>query len=209
MLYASMPCDEYTEKLASKAPVPGGGGASALAGAIGTALGSMVGALTVGKKKYAGAEARMYELMRSGEQLRLELLALSDKDAQVFEPLAAAYRLPSGTEEEKQYKEGVMEKALAEACLVPLEIMEKCGKALELLEEYAAFGSALAVSDAGVGAALCRGALQGAALNVMINIRSMKEETLRGQYRMKMNELLEAYVPLADRIYAAVSDRLA
>ena len=130
MGFSTISCNEFVEALASKAPVPGGGGASALAGAVGTALGNMVGSLTVGKKKYAAVEAQMYDLKAKCDNLQKELLALIELDAQVFEPLAKAYGMPKETEEEKAEKARVMEDALNDACSVPVKIMEKCAEAL-------------------------------------------------------------------------------
>ena len=155
-------CEEFIEELASKAPVPGGGGASAFVGAVGVALGNMVANLTIGKKKYADVEEEFIALREKAYNLQKELLLLIEKDAKVFEPLAAAYRLPKETEEEKAYKEKVMEAALREAADVPMEIMEKICQVILLHKEFAAKGSVLAISDAGVGAACCKGALQGA-----------------------------------------------
>ena len=174
MGFSTVPCNEFVEVLGSKAPVPGGGGASALVGAVGTALGNMVGALTVGKKKYADVEEEMKELMAKATTLQDELLHLIERDAEVFEPLSKAYGMPRETEEEKAEKARVMEIVLKDACSVPMEIMEKCCEAIDLIVEFAAKGSALAISDAGVGAAFCKAALQGASLNVYINTKSMK-----------------------------------
>ena len=101
MGFSTVPCNEFVEVLASKAPVPGGGGASALVGAIGTALGNMVGSLTVGKKKYADVEEEMWELKKKADELQKELLHLIERDAEVFEPLSKAYGMPRETEEEK------------------------------------------------------------------------------------------------------------
>ena len=116
---------EYLEVLSSKAPVPGGGGASALAGALGNALGQMVVNLTVGKKKYAEVEEEMQEYLERLKTMQQEFLHLSDRDAEVFAPLAECYRLPSATPEEKEHKETVMEEKLLDASMVPVEIMEK------------------------------------------------------------------------------------
>ena len=175
MGFSTVPCDEFVTVLASKAPVPGGGGASALVGAVGTALGNMVGSLTVGKKKYAAVEEEMQELKAKADVLQKELLHLVERDAEVFEPLSKAYGMPKETEEEKAEKARVMEAALKEACSVPVEIMEKCCEAIDLLVEFAAKGSVLAISDAGVGAAFCKAALEGASLNVYINTKSMAD----------------------------------
>ena len=108
-------CEDFIEELASKAPVPGGGGASAFVGAVGVALGNMVANLTIGKKKYADVEDELIVLREKAYVLQKELLLLIEKDAKVFEPLAAAYKLPKETEEEKAYKEKVMEEVLREA----------------------------------------------------------------------------------------------
>jgi formiminotetrahydrofolate cyclodeaminase len=119
-------CEEFVEVLASKAPVPGGGGASALVGAVGMALGNMVGSLTVGKKKYADVEADIIALKEKATALQADFLRLVERDAEVFEPLAKAYGMPRETEEEKAEKARVMAIVLKDACSVPMEIMEKC-----------------------------------------------------------------------------------
>jgi len=198
----------FTDVLASKASVPGGGGASALVGAVGTALGSMVGALTVGKKKYAAVEADIIELMKKAETVRGELLKQIDEDARVFEPLSKAYGLPKDTEEQKAEKARIMEACLREACSVPMEIMVKCCEAIELQKEFAAKGSSLAISDAGVGVAFCKAALQGASLNVFINTKSMTDKAYAAELNKKAFEMLDKYVPMADEIYQSVFDRL-
>ena len=178
MGFSTSTCTEFVEVLASKAPVPGGGGASALVGAVGTALGNMVGSLTVGKKKYADVEDEMYELKAKCDQLQKDFLRLIERDAEVFEPLSKAYGMPKETEEEKAEKARVMEIVLKDACSVPMEIMEKCCEAIELIVEFGAKGSKLAISDAGVGAAFCKAALQGASLNVYINTKSMADSAI-------------------------------
>ena len=198
---------EFTDVLASKASVPGGGGASALVGAVGTALGSMVGSLTVGKKKYADVEAEIIELMKKADEVRSALLKQIDEDAVVFEPLSKAYGLPKDTEEQKAEKARVMEACLRDACSVPMEIMVKCCEAIES-SEFAAKGSSLAISDAGVGVAFCRAALQGASLNVFINTKSMTDKAYAEKLNKQAYDMLEKYVPMADEIFNSVFDRL-
>ena len=208
MGFSTVPCNEFVEVLASKAPVPGGGGASALVGAIGTALGNMVGSLTVGKKKYADVEEEMQELKAKCDVLQKELLTLVEKDAEVFEPLSKAYGMPRETEEEKAEKARVMEIVLKDACSVPMEIMEKCCEAIELIKEFAAKGSALAIRDAGVGAVFCKAALEGASLNVYINTKSMKNREYAEELNAKADAMLAKYPPMADEIFASVLGRL-
>ncbi|MDM8247338.1 cyclodeaminase/cyclohydrolase family protein [Lacrimispora saccharolytica] len=208
MGFSTVPCDEFVTVLASKAPVPGGGGASALVGAVGTALGNMVGSLTVGKKKYAAVEEEMEELKAKADVLQKELLHLVERDAEVFEPLSKAYGMPKETEEEKAEKARVMEAALKEACSVPMEIMEKCCEAIDLLVEFAAKGSVLAISDAGVGAAFCKAALEGASLNVYINTKSMADREYAKSLNKKCDEMLEKYTKIAEDVFESVLGRL-
>ena len=208
MGFSTVPCNEFVEVLASKAPVPGGGGASALVGAIGTALGNMVGSLTVGKKKYADVEEEMYELKGKADALQKELLHLIERDAEVFEPLSKAYCMPRNTEEEKAEKARVMEIVLKDACSVPMEIMERCCEAIDLIEVFAEKGSTLAISDAGVGATFCKAALEGASLNVFINTKSMKNREYADELNKKADEMLSVYTKKAEEIYQSVAARL-
>ena len=208
MGFSNQPCDEFIEVLASKAPVPGGGGASALVGAVGTALGNMVGSLTVGKKKYADVEAEIIELQKRSTSLQNHLLLLMERDAMVFEPLSKAYGLPKNTEEEKAHKAEVMEAALKEACSVPMEIMEKCCEAIDIIDEFAKKGSVIAISDAGVGATFLRSALEGASLNVYINTKSMADREYAESLNKKADEMLDVYGKKADLIFKSVLNRL-
>lgn len=204
MGFSTSTCTEFVEALGSKAAVPGGGGASALAGALGAALGNMVGSLTVGKKKYADVEEEMWQLKGKAEQLQKELLGLIERDAEVFEPLSKAYGLPKDTEEQREEKARVMEAALKEACTVPVEIMEKCCEAIELIVEFAAKGSRLAISDAGVGAVFCKAALQGASLNVYINTKSMTDRAYAEELNVRCDAMLEKYCKIADETFEQV-----
>ncbi|NLB29068.1 MAG: cyclodeaminase/cyclohydrolase family protein, partial [Clostridiales bacterium] len=142
MSFVNISATEFVSVLSSKAAVPGGGGASALVGAVGMALGTMVGSLTVGKKKYAGVEADIIALMEKATALQNELLRLVDADAEAFEPLSRAYGIPKDDPD----REKVMEDALRTATAVPMDIMRACTRAIDLHVEFAAKGSALAIS---------------------------------------------------------------
>jgi formiminotetrahydrofolate cyclodeaminase len=204
MFFIDKPCNEFVELLASKASVPGGGGASALVGAIGMALGSMVGNLTTGKKKYAEVEADIINLLDKANALQKELLRLVDEDAVVFEPLAKAYGIPK----EDPTRVQIMEEALRLACTVPMDIMRLSAKAIELQDEFAKKGSTLALSDAGVGAVFCKAALQGASLNVFINTQAMTDKGYAGSIEAEADALLGKYTIMADEIYDSVTARL-
>ena len=201
-------CGQFLAELAGKAPTPGGGGASALVGAAGVALGNMVGSLTTGKKKYAAVEAGIQALNARAETLRGELEALVQADAEAFAPLAAAYGLPKDTPEQAAHKAAVLEKALDAACAVPLQIMEKCAEGIALAEEYAAKGSVMAVSDAGCAAALCKAALQAASLNVFINTKLMADRSRADVLDAKADNLLNEFVPRADAVFESVMQKL-
>ena len=194
--------------LASKEPVPGGGGASALTGAIGVALGNMVGSLTAGKKKYAGVEAEIVELKRKSDELQDALLKLIDRDAEDFAPLARAYGLPKDTPEQQAEKGRVMEAALRDAAATPFEIMEKCAEAIDIIEGFAAKGSKLAISDAGVGVTFCKAALIGASLNVFINTKAMKDRAYAEKLNADADRLLAEYEAKADVIFTGVKEQL-
>lgn len=204
MRFEDKKINEFTEVLASKEAVPGGGGASALVGSIGIALGNMVGSLTTGKKKYADVEEDIQKLMAEGEKLRVELLSMMDKDAEAFAPLAKAYGIPK----DDPSRDEVMENALYVACQAPMDIMRTVCKALDVIKEFAAKGSTLAISDAGVGAVCCKAALQGASLNVFINTKSMKDRAKAEALEAEANEMLDKYCRLADEIYAVVVERI-
>ncbi len=203
-----MSIEAFVEVLESKAPVPGGGGASALVGALAMSLGDMVGSLTVGKKKYADVEDEIKAVMDKGHKLTRELLSLMDEDAKAFEPLSKAYSLPKETDEEKAYKDKVMEDALLAATKVPLLIMERCCDAIDLIETFAAKGSKIALSDAGVAATFAKAALKGASLNVFINTKSMKNRDVALDFERKADDMLDRYGRKADELFDDVMGRL-
>jgi len=204
MKFIDIPCSDFVEVLSSKAAVPGGGGACALVGAVGTALGSMVGNLTVGKQKYADVEEEIKELLDKAYAIQKELLHLVDEDAVVFEPLSKAYGIPK----DDPTRESVMEDALRLACTVPLDIMRLTARAIELHGEFAEKGSVLALSDAGVGAVFCKAALQGASLNVYINTQSMNDRKYAGSIEAEADAILGKYCVMADDIFISVTNRL-
>ena len=194
MLYTEKSCKKFIEAAASKEPVPGGGSVAALAGALGTSLGHMVGALTVGKKKYADVEDEMMDLVQA--------------DIDMFEPLSKLYSMKAENDEEIAERDRLMEEALEHASAVPLQIMDKCGRAIELSVAFAKRGSKIAVSDAGSSAILCKAALQAASLNVFINTKMMQNRARAEE----LNELcaikMMKYTSLADEVFECVSNQL-
>ena len=193
-------CREFVKVLASDAPAPGGGGAAALVGAIGTAVGNMVGSLTVGKKKYAEVEAEIVALKAKCDALQTELLDQVEADEVNFLPLAKAYSIPK----DDPSRDTVMEEATVIACQTPMHIMELCCQAIDCIAIFAEKGSRLAVSDAGCGAALCKAALQAASLNVFINTKTLKNRAVAEQLNAKALTMLDTYCPKADEIFNTV-----
>ncbi|SDB13196.1 Formiminotetrahydrofolate cyclodeaminase [Pseudobutyrivibrio sp. YE44] len=194
----------FTCELAAKKSVPGGGGASALAGAIGTALGSMVGEFTLGKKKYAEVEDDIKALMKKAEDIRFALLKCIDDDAFAFEPLSKAYGLPK----DEPGRDEIMEKCLKDAAQVPFKILELACESVELQRDFADKGSVIMISDAATGAALLQGAIKGAAVNVKINTKSMKDRAYADELDQKVDSLVSKYTKLADEIYQDVWNRM-
>lgn len=195
-------CRKFVEVLASDAPAPGGGGAAALVGAIGTALGNMVGSLTVGKKKYADVEAEIRALMAKCDGLQKELLDQVEADEKGFVPLSRAYGIPK----DDPSRETVLEEATLTACAVPVRIMELCCEALDAISVFAAKGSRLAVSDAGCAAVCVKAALQAASLNVFINTKTLKDREKAEELNAKCLGMLERYGTMADEIFGTVKD---
>ena len=195
---------EFTEQLSSRAPVPGGGGASAVACALGVSLGAMVGNLTIGKKKYAENEASLRKLTEKAEDLRVRLLNCVNADAEAFEPLSRAYGIPKDAPERAE----TMEKCLRRAAESPFEILTASCEAIELLREFAEKGSALAVSDAATGAVLCWGAMYGAAVNVKVNTKYMTDRAYAEGLNARVDEMMNKYWKIAEAVYESVYSRL-
>ena len=193
-------CREFVTVLASNEPAPGGGGASALVAALGTALGNMVGSLTVGKKKYADVEEEIKALMKECDDLQTQLLDQVPADAEAFVPLAKAYGIPK----DDPTRAETLEKATIIACQVPMHIMELCCKSLDAIKIFADKGSRLAVSDAGCGAVIVKSALQAASLNVFINTKTLANRAIAEEMNAKCLGMLDTYGKLADEIFETV-----
>lgn len=200
--------DEYIKELGSKAPVPGGGGASAVAGALSAALSSMVCNLTVGKKSYISVEDDIKKILEDMNKHMESFIKLSDKDAEVFYPLSQAYGFKPQNDEEKKMHEENMEKLLFDAAMVPLDIMKEAYSMLVAVDFLAKKGSKLAVSDAGVAVSMLRSAVCGAMMNVVINVKYMKNRIKAQNILDEASELLENTMNKADIIYREVLEVL-
>ncbi len=204
MKLAELKTAEFVDLLASDAPAPGGGSAAALEGALGAALTAMVCGLTVGKKKYAEFQELAEEAQKKATDLKARFVDVMDRDTEAFNVVSAAFGMPKATDEEKAARSAAIQKGLEGCTKTPFEMMELAVETLELTASILGKSNDSAASDLGVSALSLRAAIQGAWLNVLINIGSLKNKELAEDYRAKGEALLAKALPLADQIYDAV-----
>jgi len=198
----------FLDELASSSPAPGGGSVAALSGALGSALTSMVCNLTIGKKKYADVEAEMKNVLAQAEHLREQFTALIDRDTQAFNKVMEAFALPKETDLQRALRSAAVREATKEATLVPLEVMKHCIDALALAQTVAAKGNTNSVSDAGVSALMLDAALEGAALNVRINLNSLDDPEFVGWKEEDLQSLRSTSALMLEEIQAIVEEQL-
>ena len=199
---------EFLNELASAAPAPGGGSAAALAGAMGAALVSMVCHLTLGRKKYADVQDDMAAVVAQSEGLRRELSDLLQADVEAYTAVSSAYQLPKGTDEDKAARSVAIQDALKQATIVPMRVAEACVRVLDLCRPVAEKGNVNAVSDAGVAALLAEAALRSAALNVIINLKAIQDQSFCTEMGDQLTALLSGKPALKDEIYDLVVKKL-
>lgn len=204
MKLAELKTAEFVDLLASDAPAPGGGSAAALEGALGAALTAMVCGLTVGKKKYAEFEELAQSAQKKALDLKARFVDVMDRDTEAFNVVSAAFGMPKATDEEKAARSAAIQKGLEGCTKTPFEMMELAVETLELTASILGKSNDSAASDLGVSALSLRAAIQGAWLNVLINIGSLKNKELAEDYRVKGEALLAKALPLADQIYDTV-----
>lgn len=198
----------YLDELASKAPTPGGGSAAALMGAQATALVGMVCNLTIGKPKYAEVEAEMRVLLDKSETLRERLTGMIKADVDVFDRLMACYGMPKETEAQKAVRSEAIQAVLEEATEVPLECARACFEAIELSRIAAEKGNTGVISDAGVAVMSAYAGLKSAALNVYINVGSLKDKEFAERKTQDLESILEGIEQAVDDVYRIVKERL-
>ena len=196
--------EDFASALAAREPVPGGGGAAAYVGALATALCSMVGNFTTGKKTYAAVEDDVQRMLADAEATRTRLVELVQEDAEAFFPLSQAYAIPR----DDPKRDDVLEEATKGACQAPLEMMRQTCKAIELLEEMGNKGSRMLVSDVGCGALLAGAALEAASLNVFVNTKTLRDRDYAQLIETEADELLACYVPRAAACAAQVTSKI-
>lgn len=200
--------NDFLEQLASAAPAPGGGSASALAGALAAALVNMVANLTQGKEKFAADEEYMSQLIQAAAVVRRQLAELMEEDTLAFQQVMAAFKLPRETAAEKEHRQARIQGTMIHAAQVPLKTAETALRVLELSQIAAEKGNPSAVSDAGVAALLGQAAVEGAALNVKINLGSIKDQAAKSDLAEHIDQIAQTARCLANDVLAAVENKI-
>ncbi len=204
MKLADLKTYEFTELLASDAPAPGGGSAAALEGAIGAALTAMVCTLTIPKKAYAEHAEELAAIREKAESIRAKFIDVMDRDTEAFMVVSRAFSMPKATDEEKTARSSAIQAGLEGCTATPFEMMELAAETIEMTRSMLGRFNETAASDLGVAAISLRSAVQGAWLNVLINIGSLKNAELAESYRTRGQALLEKVEALSDEVYKTV-----
>ena len=199
-MYVDQPIRHFLDKLASKSPEPGGGSVAALTGALGAGLVSMVCSLTLGKEKYKDVQPQIEALIKESESLRSEMQDLIQKDTEAYGALSEVYKMPKATDAEKAARTAKMQEALKKACQVPFEIGVKSLDVAKLALRAAEIGNVGAVSDAGVAVLLAQACAQSAALNVKINVNSIKDDAYNKETWSRMQDVLKQVADLEQTV---------
>ena len=204
MKLVEMKVNEFVDLMASDEPAPGGGSAAALEGALGAALTAMVCALTVGKKKYADVQELAIESQKKGNELKAQFVDVIDRDTEAFNAVSAVFAMPKDTDEEKAARKAAMQEALKGCTKTPMEMMELIDETLTLAQSLLGRFNDTSASDLGVAFLSLKAGIQGAWLNVLINVGSLKDQEFAAEYRAKGEALLAHALPLADECYAEI-----
>ena len=196
----------FSELLASEAPAPGGGSTAALGGALGAALTAMICRLTVGKEVFAEHRESLLQIQQQADFLRIQLLQLMEQDTQAFLRVSEAFALPKNTPEEKSVRSAAIQEGLKGCTETPLELMRLADRILQLAASLIGRFNQNAASDLGVAALCLKAAIQGAWLNVLINVGSLKDKQLAEQFRREGEALLHRALPAADQLYRLVEE---
>lgn len=204
MKLIEMTVQDFVSVLGSDAPAPGGGSASALAGSLGSALTMMVMNLTIGKKKYAEFDEENKEILVEITKLNEQLVQIIDRDTEAFDGVSAVFSMPKETEEDKEKRRAAMQAALKVATLVPYEMMGLMVDSIKVTQKAVGKSNTNAASDLGVSALNLKAGLQGAWLNVLINLSGVKDEAFVNEHKKAGEELLAVGCKLADEIYEEI-----
>lgn len=208
MKLAELSITDFIDLLSTSKPAPGGGSSAALAGAIGIALTSMVANLTVNKEKYKEEQELMQEILKETTDLKKCLIEVIDKDTEAYNTVANALRLPKNTEEEKNSRSIALQKALKTSTIVPFNLMILALSSLRVTQKAVGKSNINVITDLGIAALTLKTSIQSAWLNVIINLKSIKDEVFVKEYEARSNSILKEALPIADSIYNKVQETL-
>ena len=206
-MYLDKPLQHFLDELASLKPTPGGGSASALCGAMGAALVSMVARLTLGKAAYADVQPEIEKLLQQTEKLRERFQQLMQEDIDAYSRLSAAFKMPRSTPEESEARSKAIQARLVEAALVPLEMVESASKLLQYCRRIAEIGNANVLSDVATASLLASSAANGAAEMVRVNLRGMKDPELVSVMTNRLNVALEDIAECSQQVTGIIGGR--
>jgi glutamate formiminotransferase/formiminotetrahydrofolate cyclodeaminase len=201
----SLDLRDFANELSSDSPAPGGGSTSALAGALASSLASMVASLTFGKPEYRQNWKKMEELAVKAQALKGDLLNAIDLDSEAFNAMMSAFAMKKKTDEQKRARDHAIQEATQNACLVPLDVMKKSLESLKLISILPEEGNQNAVSDAGVASLMALSAIEGAGLNVRINLSSIEDDTFVNQMKSEVDSLCKTARDLQHEIMEKVN----
>ncbi|HZV78684.1 MAG TPA: cyclodeaminase/cyclohydrolase family protein [Candidatus Binatus sp.] len=206
MTLSARSIDAYTQALASADPTPGGGSASALVAALAAALASMVARLTAASPKYAAVATRMNEIAREADGLVGDLVKAIDADVAAFEEVTSAYRMPKDSDERKAARSEAIQHALVSATNAPMHVVDRCALIARLSNELVDTGNPNAISDAGCSALFAQTAARGAALNIRINVKGLKDADRATEYQKRLDTML-AEIGILVEVAVSKADR--
>jgi methenyltetrahydrofolate cyclohydrolase len=198
----------FLDEVASDSPAPGGGSVSALSGAMGAALGAMVCRLTIGKKGYEAVKDQMSKYMAELDDQKKALTLLIDMDTDAFCKLMNAFKLAKSTDDEKAVRSRAIQEATKEAIKVPLETCRKCLKVVELCDPIAQKGNTNSITDVGCAALMARAGLEGAAMNVRINLSSIKDEEFKSKVQSELVHMEKMMSEVSKKILETVKTKM-
>jgi len=207
MMYIDETLGQFLDDLSSSQPTPGGGSASALSGALGAALASMVCRLTLDKDEYAGVQQEVAALLQQTENLRQRFQQLVQEDIEAYGELSESFKMPRETSEEREARTAAIQEQLVEAALVPLEVTERSAQLMRVCQRIAEIGNAKVLSDVATGAMLASSAGAGAAWIVRVNLQSIKDLELVTTLGERLSKALDLITECSQQVTSIVGAR--
>ncbi len=199
---------DLLNELSSESAASGGGSVAGIAGALSAAMVSMVCNLTVGKKKYQQSEDEMKKNLENVKKMQEEFLLLADRDAEVFNDVMEAYRLPHESEEEKAARTSAVEEATKRAALVFMDVLRRCEALAGFTRSVALKGNENSISDAGVAAVMAQAAAKAACLNILLNLSTISDEDFKGKLKTEQEHVFKTVRDITEEALQIVKQKI-